>query len=122
AKTTDNHPVPGGRITFGGKNTQDCGDKWVTLQSDFEADWSLALNSITSGEKAELSTSSPFLEVPLWDFRPVVNAMGGAFNDDLDLYTVDCNKIDSLPPITISLGSGFALVYDVKAQDYVAKI
>ncbi|KAH7719416.1 aspartic protease 7 [Aphelenchoides avenae] len=128
AKTSDNHPVPGGRITFGGKNTQDCGDKWVTLKSD-DTDWFLSLNSvtigaksITSGDYAGLSTSTPFLEVPSWEFRPVVKALGGTFNNELDLYTVDCSKIDSLPSVKISLGSGFALIYDVKAQDYVAKI
>ncbi|KAH7675959.1 hypothetical protein AAVH_42133, partial [Aphelenchoides avenae] len=82
----------------------------------------IGAKSITSGDYAGLSTSTPFLEVPSWEFRPVVKALGGTFNNDLDLYTVDCSKIDSLPSVKISLGSGFALIYDVKAQDYVAKI
>lgn len=70
-----------------------------------------------------LSTSSPFLQVPSWYFRPlIVSTLGGTFDDDLDLYTVDCSKVDSLPSITVNMGSGFGLVYNVSAQDYVAKV
>ncbi|KAH7669968.1 hypothetical protein AAVH_42810, partial [Aphelenchoides avenae] len=43
ARPSDNQPVPGGRITFGGKNTQDCSDKWVTLKSKKD-NWGLSLN------------------------------------------------------------------------------
>lgn len=69
-----------------------------------------------------MSTSTPFLQVPSWQFRPFVSALGGTFSNDLDLYTVDCGKTDSLPPVKIDVGSGFTLTYSVKAEDYVAKI
>lgn len=76
-----------------------------------------------NSEHAKLSTSSPFLEVPKAFFRPlVVSALGGTFNEDLDLYTVDCGKVDSFPSMSINMGSGFGLIYEVKANDYVAKI
>ncbi|KAH7703173.1 aspartic proteinase AspMD02, partial [Aphelenchoides avenae] len=78
--------------------------------------------SIPYTDNAELSTSTAFLEVPSWDFRPIVNALGGTFNNDLSLYTVDCSKLDSIPSITINMGSGEGLTYAVRAQDFVAKI
>ncbi|KAH7705085.1 hypothetical protein AAVH_27715 [Aphelenchoides avenae] len=73
---------------------------------------------------AELSTSSPFLAVhDLFFFRGIISDMGGTFNEDLDLYTVDCSDVDYLPPIKFNnLGSGFGLTYYVQPEDYVAKI
>lgn len=73
---------------------------------------------ITSGDYAALSTSTPFVEVPAGQFRPLVGVLGGTFNDDLDLYTVNCSK-DSIDHH--QSGLGIQLTYDVKAQDYVAK-
>lgn len=58
-RPSDNEPVPGGRITFGGKNTQDCSDKWVALQSEAgDWDWSLSLSgydAVCISEKAFFS-------------------------------------------------------------------
>ncbi|KAH7702404.1 hypothetical protein AAVH_30444, partial [Aphelenchoides avenae] len=80
-------------------------------------------NSSVKGDIADLSTSSPFLQVPSWLFRPlVVDTLGGTLSDDLDLYTVDCSKVDSLPSIAISLGSGFGHAYNVTSEGYVARI
>ncbi|KAH7666353.1 aspartic protease 7, partial [Aphelenchoides avenae] len=130
AKPSDNRPVPGGRIKFGGKNTQDCGDKWVTMNGADTTRWLLALNRLSLGNRrisiddiVQLSTSTPFLEVPQYpSIRPFVKILGGKFNDEMNLYMVDCAKVDSFPSISISVGSGFGLAYTVKAQDYIAKI
>lgn len=60
--------------------------------------------------------------MPPRSFRTVVRVLGGTFNNDLDLYTVDCSKVDSLPLFSIILDSEFGLAYGVHAQDYVAKV
>lgn len=65
----------------------------------------------------------PFLEVPPSYFRKMVNALGGRYNYELDLYSVDCKQIDSLPPITITLYSlEDRLTYSVQPHDFVGKI
>lgn len=72
---------------------------------------------------AQIATAMPFLEVPPAYFRTMVNALGGRYDYELDLYTVDCKQIDSLPPITITLFSGEdRITYGVQAHDFVAKI
>ncbi|KAH7713567.1 aspartic protease 7, partial [Aphelenchoides avenae] len=126
-----NGPAPGGRITFGSKNTQDCSSKWVTLNAD-NVDWNLQIARMNVGSKcivggletAQMSTASPLLVVPSIDtyFRDLMKVLGGQFDDDVDLYTVDCGKVGSLPAIDITLGSGFGLTYSVPPQDYIVQI
>ncbi|KAH7669970.1 aspartic proteinase 1, partial [Aphelenchoides avenae] len=130
-KSSNIGPAPGGRITFGSKNTQDCSGKWITLDSE-DVDWNLLIARMNVGSKrivggletAQISTASPLLLVPSIDtyFRDIIRALGAQFDDDVDLYTVDCGKVGSLPAIDITLGSGFGLAYSVIPQDYVVQI
>lgn len=81
---------------------------------------------VCEGDIVQFSTSKPFLVVPQMYFRPFVRVLGGLFNPDLNLYTVDCSSVGSLPSIGISVGTGFlptrGLTYNVTSEDYVAKI
>ncbi|KAH7693870.1 hypothetical protein AAVH_39090, partial [Aphelenchoides avenae] len=72
-----------------------------------------------SGDYAELSTSTSFLEVPSRYFRKVVTFLGGKYSNDLDLYTVDCEAMNTLPAISITVDP---VAYSVRAQDYIAVI
>lgn len=74
------------------------------------------------GFNAQLATAAPFLEVPSRYFRPVMDALGGMFDAELNMYTVSCSHVEYLPSITMNIGSGFGLIYSVSAKDYVAKI
>ncbi|KAH7717745.1 eukaryotic aspartyl protease superfamily [Aphelenchoides avenae] len=129
AKSDGSEAAKEGRITFGGKNTEDCSDEWVTLFGG--SSWNLNVGKVFVGQRviypggffAQIATAMPFLEVPPAYFRTMVNALGGRYDYELDLYTVDCKQIDSLPPITITLFSGEdRITYGVQAHDFVAKI
>ncbi|KAH7712411.1 renin [Aphelenchoides avenae] len=125
--TPTNTPTPGGQVTFGGKDTKNCGSKWTKLRSSVNF-WTIISigvsvgNTTVTGVEASISIASPFLAVPHKYFRPLVKALNGKYSDELHLYTVDCSKVGSLPDIRLKLGLGFSLQYAVTAEKYVAKM
>ncbi|KAH7693494.1 hypothetical protein AAVH_39469 [Aphelenchoides avenae] len=55
---------------------------------------------------AQISTATPLLVVPSFIsyFTNLMTALGGGFDQDLDLHSVDCAKVGTLPAINITLG------------------
>lgn len=78
----------------------------------------------TGGNVAHIAVASPFLQVPTgWRFfKQIMSALNAQYDFELDRYTVDCGKTQSLPGIRIALGLGFTLDYTVPAKDYVVQL
>lgn len=70
---------------------------------------------------ATVLLSSSYLGVPYPYMRKFVGAIGAEYNYLLDLYTVDCKKVEALPPITFEVGQGFTYAWNVWPLDYVVK-
>lgn len=68
---------------------------------------------------ASVSLSSPYLGVPYAYIHKLVAAIGAEYSFKLDLYTVDCKKVDDLPPIILVVGQGFTYTWNVLPRDYV---
>ncbi|KAH7719656.1 ASP-1 protein [Aphelenchoides avenae] len=113
-------------ITFGGKDTENCMMNWVSFASNKSA-WSVPLANLQVGSKpvyrnkatASVSLSSPYLGVPYAYIHKLVAAIGAEYSFKLDLYTVDCKKVDDLPPIILVVGQGFTYTWNVLPRDYV---
>ncbi|KAH7711739.1 Protein ASP-8 [Aphelenchoides avenae] len=121
----------GGQITFGGKDTQNCGKSWTTFKQRHNGDWAayvpnLTLGSgqrINFGKNVSLETKSPVLELPLATFRPLVKALGAEYDFASDGYTVNCDKVSSLPSLSIRLRDPLnptkdAIRYEVPSSKY----
>lgn len=70
---------------------------------------------------AKISLTSTYLGVDYAYLRKIAAAIGAKYDVRLDLYTVDCKKVNKLPNMTLSVGDGFAYTWDVPPQDYVLK-
>lgn len=81
---------------------------------------------------ARISLATPFLEVPrsqlagLFQQMDVLRPMGdgslGAMGDYASVgeITANCSTVDSMPSITINIGSGFeSIYYTIPAKEYV---
>ncbi|KAH7704089.1 hypothetical protein AAVH_28729 [Aphelenchoides avenae] len=136
-------PAPGGEITFGGKDTRNCGDRWTTIPNANTADWSVPIHSVRVGDNvtavynrersgyARISLATPFLEVPsakaievFRDFLSFATLRPPVIDVGLqpEQLTVNCSLIDSMPAIRINIGSGFGSIsYTVPAKEFVAR-
>ncbi|KAH7712097.1 Protein ASP-1 protein8 [Aphelenchoides avenae] len=118
----------GGSISFGDRDYLECKSNWVSFASDKKA-WSLPLVNLQIGSKsvyknraiAKISLTSTYLGVDYAYLRKIAAAIGAKYDVRLDLYTVDCKKVNKLPNMTLSVGDGFAYTWDVPPQDYVLK-
>ncbi|KAH7712917.1 hypothetical protein AAVH_19729, partial [Aphelenchoides avenae] len=74
---------------------------------------------------AKISLATPFLEVPRPHADRLFETLGVAKHigdGPVDKFTVDCSKIDSMPAITINIGSGFgSIYYTVPAEQFVIR-
>ncbi|KAH7703308.1 ASP-1 protein [Aphelenchoides avenae] len=129
----DGAPAPGGQITFGGPDTANCDANWHKVISN--DNWSVKLKSVTVGAYiaynddypdefgVPISIASSMLIVPSAVFDGLIRPFHAEYNFDLDLYTVDCGRVASLPGVTISIDAGInGFTYTVPAEKFVAKV
>ncbi|KAH7680506.1 aspartic protease BmAsp-1identical, partial [Aphelenchoides avenae] len=127
APETNDTLVPGGQITLGGKDTENCDSTWTKVASTNRDNWSVTIHSfnilLTSGEvlntgydarddiRAEISIASPLLTVPTDLHDQLVRELNATRNDELALYTVSCYDHPKIPSIVINIGSGLDSIY-----------
>ncbi|KAH7703307.1 aspartic protease, partial [Aphelenchoides avenae] len=130
----DSGPVPGGQITLGGPDMVNCGAKWQKVNA--KDDWSVYLNNVTVGSKTvyslqsrsdtvSITVASPMLIVPSDVFDAVIRSFYAEYDFELDLYTVNCARISSLPAIKFNIGDDQTpnvLEYAVPADKFVTKV
>ncbi|KAH7711742.1 CBN-ASP-1 protein [Aphelenchoides avenae] len=125
----------GGQITFGGRDTQNCGKSWTTFKRREYWGWgayvpNLTLGSskvIDFGHNASLSTNAPFLELPFDVFEPLVRTLRAEYDFATDLYTVGCDKVSSMPSLGIRLRDPLnptkdAIHYEVPSSKYTIEM
>ncbi|KAH7698228.1 hypothetical protein AAVH_34683, partial [Aphelenchoides avenae] len=79
--------------------------------------------NLEQSAKVPISIASPMLIVPSAVFKALIGAFDAEYNFDLDLYTVDCAGVASLPGVTISIDYGAnGLTYTVPAKNFVTKV
>ncbi|KAH7711744.1 aspartyl protease-like protein [Aphelenchoides avenae] len=125
----------GGQITFGGKDTQNCGKSWTTFKrreyygwGAYVPDFTLGSSKVIDfGRNASLSTTSPFLQLLFDTFEPLVRTLRAEYDFATDLYTVGCDKVPSLPPLGIRLRDPLnptkdAIRYEVPSSKYTIQM
>ena len=70
------------------------------------------------GYRAILDTGTSLIIGPLTTIEKVNKAIGAELSS-LGLYTVDCDKVDSMPDVIIHIGGS---TFPLKPQEYVVKI
>ncbi|KAH7706077.1 cathepsin D, partial [Aphelenchoides avenae] len=74
----------------------------------------------TLGANAMVSIGTPFLVVPMAYFRRTIIPFNPVYNAELNLYTVACAKVSSLPGIRFSIGKDYD--YTVPAEKFAVKM
>jgi hypothetical protein len=71
-----------------------------------------------------ISTATPFLSVDLENFPKIMRLLRyPSYDEDLDMYTLDCSRVAKLPTLNITIGYGFNFLrYDVRPEQYTAKV
>jgi len=77
---------------------------------------SMSNSSVTSVTKAILDTGTSLLAGPKADVTAIAKSLGAKELANTGEWTIDCNKIDSLPSLDIKLGS---VTYSLSGADYV---
>ncbi|KAH7695817.1 aspartyl protease precursor, partial [Aphelenchoides avenae] len=123
-------PTSGGVITFGGRDSISCGDQWRQLGSLNSNNrlWNLRLAKLAVGSKALftqgadalVAIGTPFLVVPMAYFRRIIIPFNPVYNVELNLYTVNCADVASLPGIRFSIGKDYD--YTVPAEKFAVKM
>jgi len=125
----------GGMITLGDYDHQHCDQQvdWIPLSS--ATYYQFALDGVKVGEsqgKKELVLVSPQSAVqaisdtgtsliagPTRDIQQIAERLGGVLDRTQGVYTIDCTKAKTLPPVVFTLnGKEFA----VEAKNYVVEI
>jgi len=89
--------------------------QYVPLNS--ESYWQVHLNSLKVGDtkiggliktqNAFVDSGTSFLAGPMQDVTQMGKAMGAEFNEQVGLFTLDCDKVNSAPGVTFTLGGGW---------------
>ena len=122
----DGNQTTGGEITFGGiDNTKYTGD--ITYASvSREGYWQFTVNGFTfddeetceDGCEAIADTSKSLIVGPT-AFVELLHSKMGAKKSWNGQYTIECNKVPSLPPINFVIGGK---KFELKANDYVLNL
>ena len=122
----DGNVTSGGEITFGGiDNTKYTGELTYAPLSR-EGSWQFAVNGFMFGDEeacedgcdAVADTGKSLIVGPT-PFVELLHAKMGAKKQWNGQYTVDCNKVPSLPPINFVIGGK---KFEMKGHDYVLNI
>lgn len=81
----------------------------------------IAVNDYPDEYDVPISIASPALIVPSAVFDTFIRGFLAEYDFDLDLYTVECARIASLPGVTLVIGSN-SLKYTVPAEQFVTKV
>lgn len=129
-----------GQITFGSADTSNCANNWQfvsLIANDNSASnqpmgaWRFPITGIKIGDTftkhmfqvASLGTDDFFLRVPEPIFAELVQITKATYVDEkingIPVYSVNCESVDALPPITIEIGEND---YTVLASTYVIKV
>ncbi|KAI1726182.1 eukaryotic aspartyl protease domain-containing protein [Ditylenchus destructor] len=129
-----------GQITFGSADTSNCANNWQfvsLIANDNSASnqpmgaWRFPITGIKIGDTftkhmfqvASLGTDDFFLRVPEPIFAELVQITKATYVDEkingIPVYSVNCESVDALPPITIEIGEND---YTVLASTYVIKL
>ena len=101
------------------------GISWIPLTS--ETYWQIGLNGIQVGsktfktsERAILDTGTSLLTMPTADVKDFMDLIGATqVSSFVQEYQVNCNQVDSLPTLKISLDKG---TFELDGSDYILEM
>ncbi|KAI1732671.1 eukaryotic aspartyl protease domain-containing protein [Ditylenchus destructor] len=129
-----------GQITFGSADNSNCANNWQFISliaSDKSASnqpmggWRFPITGVKIGDTfskhmfqvAALHSDDSFLRVPEAIFSELVQITKATYVDEkingIPGYSVNCESVDALPPITLEIGENN---YTVLASTYVVKL
>jgi len=76
-------------------------------------------NSVASSGSAISDTGTSLIAGPTAGVRNIANALGGRFDSQEGLYTVDCNRVDSLPDVVFKIQN---MDFAVSSRSYVLRL
>ncbi|EYC31697.1 hypothetical protein Y032_0003g1189 [Ancylostoma ceylanicum] len=117
--------VYGGAVTYGGLDTQHCGDviAYQPLTTAYPTFWQIEVDNFTTGgfvyeypASAISDTSSSFFGVNSFFVEEIASNMSATYSKDHDLYFIDC---DANPSITISIGKR---LYEIESKNLIIHV
>lgn len=104
-------------LVFGGVDKAHYTGDFTYIPLSAETYWQVHLNNIKVGDtkigglfktqNAFVDSGTSLLAGPTKDVLAIVKGLGGEFNQQAGMFTIDCSKVDSAPNVTFMLGGGW---------------
>ncbi|KAI9295824.1 putative aspartic endopeptidase, partial [Neoconidiobolus thromboides FSU 785] len=123
---TDGGDENGGELIFGGVNHDHFDGRLTWVPVTRKGYWEVALDKVAFGDDeidlpktgAAIDTGSSLLVVPT-NLADMINSFIGAKKGFGGQYSIDCSKVDSLPPLTLTLGGK---PFVLEGRDYILQV
>lgn len=110
-------PDKSSELVIGGTDRNHYIGEFQYIPLSAETYWQVHLNALKVGGKrvgglvktqnAFVDSGTSLLSGPENDVLDIVQALGGRFNKNLRLFSIDCAKVASAPNVTFTLGGGW---------------
>eukprot|EP00933_Yihiella_yeosuensis_P030323 TRINITY_DN23981_c0_g1_i1.p1 TRINITY_DN23981_c0_g1~~TRINITY_DN23981_c0_g1_i1.p1 ORF type:complete len:406 (+),score=99.41 TRINITY_DN23981_c0_g1_i1:69-1286(+) len=104
-------------LVLGGVDQNHYSGEFQYIPLSSESYWQVHLNALKVGDKqighifktqnAFVDSGTSFMNGPEQDVEGIAKLMGAEFDQKVGLFVLDCNKLDSVPGVTFTLGGGW---------------